>query len=427
MATFNIVTLGCSKNTVDSEVVAAKLKKEGHIVWFDAAEKSDFVIVNTCSFINDSKEQSIDEILLHLQRKKRGDIKKVFVMGCLSERYHDDLQEMLPEADGVFAFSELNKMMNVQNFDLLNSPDRMLSTPSHYAYMKVSEGCDRTCSFCAIPLIRGKQISKSVETLVDEAKKMADSGVKELMLIAQDLTYYGIDMYGKRDLERLLRKLGQIDQLEWIRLHYAYPLNFPYEILDVMNEYSNFCKYLDIPFQHISDNVLKSMRRGGSNMQTYKLIETLRNKIPGIALRTTLISGYPEETKENHKELVQFVKDIRFDRLGIFAYSPEEGTPAFPLGDPIKEKEKNKRIEEIMLLQEEISLELNKSKVGSVMKVIIDSYENGNYYGRTEFDSPEVDNAVILPDNIPVEIGSFQSVLINNADNYDLYGQIIKK
>lgn len=425
MATFNIVTLGCSKNTVDSEVVAAKLIAAGHTVWFDAAQKSDFVIVNTCSFINDSKEQSIDEILLHLQRKKQGDVKKVFVMGCLSERYHDDLQEIMPEADGIFAFSELNKMINVPHFDLLNSPERTLSTPSHYAYMKVSEGCDRECSFCAIPLIRGKQISKSVELLVEEAQKLVDSGVKEIMLIAQDLTYYGIDLYGKRDLERLLRKLGQIDKLEWIRLHYAYPLGFPYEILDVMNEYSNFCKYLDIPFQHINDSILQSMRRGGSNLQTYKLIETIRNKVPGIALRTSLISGYPTETREHHKELVKFVEQIRFDRLGVFAYSQEEGTPAYDLGDPIKEREKNKRIEEIMLIQEEISLELNQAKVGSVLKVIIDSEEDSQYFGRTEFDSPEVDNAVIIPNTKKVEIGSFQSVLIKKADNYDLFGEIV--
>ena len=346
-------------------------------------------------------------------------------MGCLSERYHDDLQEIMPEADGIFAFSELNKMINVPHFDLLNSPERTLSTPSHYAYMKVSEGCDRECSFCAIPLIRGKQISKSVELLVEEAQKLVDSGVKEIMLIAQDLTYYGIDLYGKRDLERLLRKLGQIDKLEWIRLHYAYPLGFPYEILDVMNEYSNFCKYLDIPFQHINDSILQSMRRGGSNLQTYKLIETIRNKVPGIALRTSLISGYPTETREHHKELVKFVEQIRFDRLGVFAYSQEEGTPAYDLGDPIKEREKNKRIEEIMLIQEEISLELNQAKVGSVMKVIIDSEEDSQYFGRTEFDSPEVDNAVIIPNTKKVEIGSFQSVLIKKADNYDLFGEIV--
>ena len=332
MATYNIITLGCSKNTVDSEVVAAKLKEEGHIVLFDSTEKTDFVIVNTCSFIRDSKEQSIDEILLHVERKKQGDVKKVFVMGCLSERYHDELQEIIPEADGIYAFNELNTLVNTPQFELLNNSNRILSTPKHYAYMKISEGCDHECSFCAIPLIRGKQISKPVELLVEEAEKLADQGVKELMLIAQDLTYYGMDLYQKRDLERLLRKIGQVKGLEWIRLHYAYPLGFPYEILDVMNEYSSFCKYLDIPFQHISDDILKSMRRGGSSMQNYKLIETIRNKVPGIALRTTLISGYPGETKEDHKQLVDFVREMRFERLGVFAYSPEEKHPCFPIG-----------------------------------------------------------------------------------------------
>jgi ribosomal protein S12 methylthiotransferase len=425
MATYNIITLGCSKNTVDSEVVAAQLKEEGHTVFFDSTEKTDFVIVNTCSFIRDSKEQSIDEILLHVERKKQGDVKKVFVMGCLSERYHDELQEIIPEADGIYAFNELNTLVNTPQFELLNNSNRILSTPKHYAYMKISEGCDHECSFCAIPLIRGKQISKPVELLVEEAEKLADQGVKELMLIAQDLTYYGMDLYQKRDLERLMRKIGQVKGLEWIRLHYAYPLGFPYEILDVMNEYSTFCKYLDIPFQHISDPILKSMRRGGNSMQNYKLIETIRNKVPGIALRTTLISGYPGETKADHQQLVDFVREMRFERLGVFAYSPEENTPAFPLGDPIKEREKNKRIEEIMLLQEQISLEHNQSKVGSVMKVIIDTKEDGKYFGGTEFDSPDVDNAVIISAKKKVEIGTFQSVYIDKADNYDLFGTIV--
>lgn len=426
MATYNIVTLGCSKNTVDSEVIAARLKAEGHTVYFDSTKNTDFVIVNTCSFIKDSKEQSIEEVFLHLQRKKQGDVKKVYIMGCLSERYHDELGEMIPEADGIYAFDELKNMMDVPQFDLLSSSNRTLSTPSHYAYMKISEGCDHECSFCAIPLIRGKQTSKPVELLVEEAEKLASQGVKELILIAQDLTYYGMDLYNKRDLERLLRKIGQVNSLEWIRLHYAYPLGFPYEILDVMNEYSHFCKYLDIPFQHISDSILKSMRRGGNSMQIYNLIEKIRHKIPGIALRTTLISGYPEETKADHKQLVEFVKEIRFERLGVFAYSPEENTPAFPLGDPIKEREKNKRVEEIMRIQEQISLELNQEKVGSVMKVVIDSEENGQYFGRTEFDSPEVDNAVIINKKEKIEIGSFQSVFIDKADHYDLFGTIIK-
>lgn len=425
MATFNIITLGCSKNIVDSEVIAAKLVESGHKVIFEGTQNTDYVIVNTCSFIRDSKEESIDEIFLHLKRKKQGDIQKVFVVGCLSERYHEDLKEMIPEADGIYSFSEIKDFLKDNEFDLLKSPNRLLSTPKHYAYMKISEGCDRECSFCAIPSIRGKQNSKSVELLVEEAEKLVQHGVKEMMLIAQDLTYYGMDLYGKRDLERLLRKLGQVKGLEWIRLHYAYPLGFPYEILDVMNEYATFCKYLDIPLQHISDEVLKSMRRGGNSMQNYKLIETIRHKVPGIAIRTTLISGYPNETRKEHKELVEFVREMRFERLGVFTYSPEEGTPAFPLGDPIKQREKNRRLEEIMRLQEQISLEHNQKRVDTVMKVIIDAKEDNHYIGRTEFDSPDVDNSVIISSKKKIEIGTFQPVYITKANSYDLFGDIV--
>ena len=421
----NIVTLGCSKNNVDSEVIAAQLQKMGFEVLHNSTRDTDMVIINTCCFIHDAKEQSIDEIFIHAERKKQGLVKKIYVVGCLAQRYKNDLQELIPEVDAFYSFAELHKLFNLDKFDLLNQHERLLSTPSHYAYLKISEGCDRSCSYCAIPLIRGKQVSKPIDTLVEEAKLLAQSGVKELMLIAQDLTYYGMDLTQHRDLEMLLRRIAQIDGLEWIRLHYAYPIGFPYEILDVMNEYSNICKYLDMPLQHINEDILRDMRRGGGGMQTYKLIENIRNKVPGITLRTTLISGYPTETKSMHKELVQFVKEVKFERLGVFAYSQEEDTPAYPLGDPIKEREKNRRLEELIATQEEIAYDLNQQKVGQAMKVIIDSEEKQCYVGRTEFDSPEVDDAVIISKDKKLEIGNFYNVLIEKADHFDLYGKII--
>lgn len=422
----NIVTLGCSKNSVDSEVIAAQLQKMGHRVFHETTADTDTVIINTCSFIQDAKEQSIEEILLHAERKKKGIIKKLYVIGCLAQRYKDELSEMIPEVDAFYTFAELHQLFHLDKFDLLGHSDRILSTPSHYAYLKVSEGCDRNCSYCAIPLIRGKQVSKPINQLVEEAQKLAQSGVKELMLIAQDLTYYGMDLTKHRDLEMLLRRLAQVKGLEWIRLHYAYPMGFPYEILDVMNEYSNICKYLDIPLQHISDDILSDMHRGGNSMQTYKLIETIRNKVPGIALRTTLISGYPTETRAQHKELVEFVKQMKFERLGVFSYSQEEGTPAFPLGDPIKQTEKNRRLEEIMSLQEQISLEHNEKLINKAVKVIIDAEEEEFYVGRTEFDSPDVDNSVLIEKKQTLTIGEFYPVMIHQADCYDLYGNIIQ-
>ena len=422
----NMITLGCSKNSVDSEIIAAQLKKMGYQVYHDSTLDTDMVIINTCSFIRDAKEQSIDEILLHAERKKNGKIKKLYVVGCMAQRYKDDLIQMIPEVDAFYTFSELHQLFKLDQFDLLAQRDRLLSTPSHYAYLKISEGCDRSCSYCAIPLIRGKQISKPIDALVEEARMLVQGGVKELMLIAQDLTYYGMDLSGHRDLEMLLRRLAQIDGLEWIRLHYAYPIGFPYEILDVMNEYANICKYLDIPLQHISDDILQDMRRGGNRMQTYKLIENIRKKVLGIALRTTLISGYPIETKAHHKELVEFVKEMRFERLGVFSYSPEEGTPAYPLGDPIRTAEKNRRLEEIMTLQEQISLEHNESLVGQVMRVIIDNAEEDFYIGRTEFDSPDVDNTVLIDKKQKLIPGNFYPVRINQADHYDLYGTVVK-
>lgn len=422
----NIVTLGCSKNSVDSEVIAAQLQKMGYRVFHETTNDTDIVIINTCSFIQDAKEQSIEEILFYAERKKKGIIKKLYVIGCLAQRYKDELAEMIPEVDAFYTFAELHQLFHLDKFDLLGHSDRILSTPPHYAYLKVSEGCDRNCSYCAIPLIRGKQISKPIDQLVEEAQKLAQGGVKELMLIAQDLTYYGMDLTKHRDLEMLLRRLAQVKGLEWIRLHYAYPMGFPYEILDVMNEYSNICKYLDIPLQHISDDILSDMHRGGNSMQTYKLIETIRDKVPGIALRTTLISGYPTETRAQHKELVEFVKQMKFERLGVFSYSQEEGTPAFPLGDPIKQSEKNRRLEEIMSLQEQISLEHNEKLVNKVLKVIIDAEEDNYYVGRTEFDSPDVDNTVLIDKKKALAIGEFYPVMIHKADCYDLYGSIIQ-
>ena len=422
----NIITLGCSKNNVDSEVIAAQLQKMGCEVMHNSTRNTDIVIINTCCFIHDAKEQSIDEIFIHAERKKQGLVKKIYVVGCLAQRYKNDLQELIPEVDAFYSFAELHKLFKLDRFDLLNQHERLLSTPSHYAYLKISEGCDRSCSYCAIPLIRGKQVSKPIDTLVEEAKLLAQSGVKELMLIAQDLTYYGMDLTQHRDLEMLLRRLAQVDGLEWIRLHYAYPIGFPYEILDVMNEYSNICKYLDMPLQHINEDILRDMRRGGGGMQTYKLIENIRSKVPGIALRTTLISGYPTETKAMHKELLEFVKEVKFERLGVFAYSQEEDTPAFPLGDPIKTSEKNRRVEEIMSLQEEISLEHNEKLVDTVMKVLVDYEEDDFYVGRSEFDSPDVDNTILINKKQKLNIGSFYPVRIDQADRYDLYGTVIK-
>jgi ribosomal protein S12 methylthiotransferase len=407
--------------------MAAQLHRNGHELYYESAQKSDIVIINTCSFIHDAREESVNEILQQIERKKRRQIKKLYVVGCLVQRNMEELQEALPEVDGFFTFAELPKLLESPDFQLLNTADRMLSTPRHYAYLKISEGCDHQCSYCSIPLIRDKQVSKPISLLVEEAQRLADQGVKELMLIAQDLTYYGIDRSGKRELADLMDKLAQVNGIQWIRLHYAYPLNFPYEILEVMKQYPQYCRYLDIPFQHISDDILQSMRRGGSSAYIYDLIARIRETIPGIALRTTLISGYPTETREQHKELVEFVRRNRFERLGVFAYSREEDTPAYDLGDPIKASEKTKRVNEIMKLQEGISLEINESHVGTTMKVLIDSEEPDCYIGRTEFDSPDVDNTVFIDKNKPLTIGEFYNVEITDAAEYDLFGMVNDK
>ena len=423
--TINIITLGCSKNIVDSEVIGAQLQRQGHTVLFESEVKADLVIVNTCSFINDAREESVNTILEQIAKKKKRRSGKLFVMGCLVQRCKDELKEALPEVDEFYTFAELSQMVQEPSFQLLGSSERLLSTPRHYAYLKVSEGCDHQCSYCAIPLIRGRQVSKPISLLTEETQKLAEQGVKEVMLIAQDLTYYGMDLTGKHELAHLLEALAQVKGIRWIRLHYAYPLNFPMEILDVMKTYPQYCRYLDIPIQHINDEILKSMRRGGSSQYIYDLIARIRKAIPGIALRTTLISGYPTETRTQHKELVDFVKAVRFDRLGVFSYSQEDGTPAFPLGDPIKRGEKRKRLDELMTLQEQISLELNQQKVGQTFETIIDRETESHYIGRTEFDSPDVDNGVLIAKKQPLNIGEFYKVRICDAAEYDLFGEIV--
>lgn len=422
--TINFITLGCSKNIVDSEIIAAQLQKQGHQIYFESLMKTDVVILNTCSFIGDAREESVNEILVQLERKARRQVKKVYVVGCLAQRCKQELESELPEVDGYFTFQELKELVATPDFELLQTSDRVLSTLSHYAYLKISEGCDHQCSYCAIPLIRDRQVSKPIPLLVDEAKKLVDQGVKEVMLIAQDLTYYGIDLTGKRELARLMEELGKVNGLEWIRLHYGYPLNFPFEILDVMNAFPQYCRYLDIPIQHISDEILKSMRRGGSSQYIYDMIARIRETVPGIALRTSLISGYPTETHEQHKELVEFVKKTRFERLGVFAYSQEDDTPAYELGDPIRKNVKTRRVNEIMQLQEEISQELNEAKVGNTMKVIVDAEDPDFYVGRTEYDSPDVDNTVLISKSQPLTIGEFYKVKIIEASAYDLYAEL---
>jgi ribosomal protein S12 methylthiotransferase len=422
--TINIITLGCSKNIVDSEIMASRLQRMGHRIFFEGTMKTDAVIINTCSFIGDAREESVNEILAQVERKMRRQVKKIYVVGCLAQRCKQDLVNELPEVDGFYTFDELKKLMESSDFDLLGTSERLLSTPPHYAYLKVSEGCEHSCSYCAIPLIRGKQVSKPIPLLVEEAQKLAGQGVKELMLIAQDLTYYGVDLTGKQELANLMEALAQVKGLEWIRLHYAYPIHFPYEILDVMNAHPQYCRYLDIPFQHVSDDILKSMRRGGTSKYIYDLIARIRETVPSIALRTTLISGYPTETNEQHKELVEFVRKNRFERLGVFAYSQEDDTPAYDLGDPVRRNIKTRRVNEIMQLQEGISRELNEAKVGQTLKVIVDSEEQDFYVGRTEFDSPDVDNSVLIRKNKALRIGEFYNVKITEAAEYDLYGEI---
>ncbi|MCX8019421.1 MAG: 30S ribosomal protein S12 methylthiotransferase RimO [Chitinophagaceae bacterium] len=421
----NIITLGCSKNQVDSEVMAAQLTAGRYEVRHESHQKRhDVVIVNTCGFIEKAKEESIQTILEQVEQKKRGNIKKVFVTGCLSERYRKELQQEIPEVDAFFGTLELPLLLKQFQLDFKKEliGERLLYTPSHYAYLKISEGCNRTCSFCAIPLMRGKHVSKPTEEILHEAKHLVQKGVKEIMLIAQELTYYGLDLYKKRTLAELLNRLCETEGLEWIRLHYAYPARFPTDVLDVMREQKKICRYLDMPLQHASDRMLKAMRRQITRKETEELIFAIREKVPGICLRTTLITGFPGETEEDFEELKEFITRHRFERVGVFTYSHEEGTTAFALQDVIPFSEKQRRADEIMKLQQDISYDINQQRIGETLNVMVDSAVAGKYIGRTEWDSPEVDNEVIIHSDKPLRPGDFVQVKITKAYDYDLEG-----
>lgn len=422
----NIVTLGCSKNIVDTEVLGAQLKDAGIEIVYDSNENNErTVIINTCGFVNDAKEESINTILQYVGEKIAGRIDQLYVMGCLVERFKKDLKNEIPEVDQYFGVNNINEILQSLQVDykvnLLG--ERLLSTPVHYAYLKISEGCNRRCSFCAIPSIRGKHISEPIVKLVLEAKKLAAKGVKELNLIAQDLTYYGKDIDKTYHIDKLLNDLEEIEGIEWIRLHYAFPSDFPLELLDIMAKSEKICKYLDIPFQHISDKILKSMRRGISKAKTIQLIETIRNKVPGIALRTTLMTGFPGETAKEFAELNRFVEEQKFERLGIFTYSEEEGTyAAKAFEDNVSQKIKEGRAKQIIEKQSQISLDHNLKKVGTTLKTLIDRIEGEYFIGRTEFDSPDVDNEVLIPNSEKLNIGQFFQIKIIKASEYELYG-----
>lgn len=424
----NIITLGCSKNLVDSEVLSGQLAaNEIDVVHENAKLDHNIVVVNTCGFIDKAKEESINTILDQVELKRRGKLDKVYVTGCLSERYRGDLEAEMPEVDAWFGTLELPLILKQFEADykaeLLG--ERMLSTPKHYAYLKISEGCNRTCSFCAIPLMRGKHISRSIEDLVKEAETLVQKGVKEIMLIAQELTYYGLDIYKERALPKLLDALADVKGLEWIRLHYAYPSKFPLEILEVMQRRDNICKYLDMPLQHASNSMLKAMRRNITREEMSELIHEIRSRVPGICLRTTLIAGFPGETEEDVEELKEFLQEHRFDRVGIFSYSHEENTSAYDLEDNVPAEVKAARAQEIMEVQQEISYEKNQEKVGQILKVLIDKKEAGRYLGRTEFDSVEVDNEVVIHSKKKLAIGEFVQVKITKAYDYDLEGEVV--
>lgn len=424
----NIITLGCSKNLVDSEVLSGQLAaNDFDVVHENKKLDHNIVVVNTCGFIDKAKEESINTILAQVDLKKKGRLDKVFVTGCLSERYRSDLELEIPEVDAWFGTLELPLILKQFEADYKTEllGERMLATPKHYAYLKISEGCNRTCAFCAIPLMRGQHISKPIEAIVEEAKGLVKKGVKEIMLIAQELTYYGLDIYKERKLADLLKHLSDVKGLEWIRLHYAYPNKFPFEILDVMRERENICNYLDMPLQHASSNMLKAMRRQSTKEEMIESINIIRDKVPGICLRTTLIAGFPGETRDDVEELKEFLVQQRFDRVGIFTYSHEEGTSAYNLIDDVPADEKQKRAEEIMEVQQEISYEKNAEKLGKTFKVIIDKKEAGRYLGRTEFDSVEVDNEVVVHSSKKLQPGDFVQVKITKAYDYDIEGQVV--
>lgn len=420
----NLVTLGCSKNIYDSEVIMGQLKANGKDVAHE--EDGNIVVVNTCGFIDNAKEQSVNTILNYAQLKEKGEIEKLFVTGCLSERYKPDLEREIPNVDAYFGTTDLPLLLKALGADYKHEliGERLTTTPKNYAYLKIAEGCDRPCSFCAIPLMRGKHRSKSIEDLVTEAEKLAAKGVKELILIAQDLTYYGLDLYKKRRLADLLKAMANIEGIEWIRLHYAFPTGFPEDVLDVIRDEPKVCNYMDIPLQHISDEMLKSMRRGTTHAKTNRLLRLFREKIPGICIRTTLIVGYPGETNAHFEELKQWVKEMRFERLGVFTYSHEEDTHAYNLEDDVPQEEKMRRANEIMEVQSQISWEQNQEKIGRTFKCVIDRKEGNYFVGRTEFDSPDVDNEVLIDAGKHyVKIGDFSHIKIIEAHDFDLYGE----
>jgi ribosomal protein S12 methylthiotransferase len=425
----NIITLGCSKNLVDSEVLSGQLvANDFRVVHENKKLDHNIVVVNTCGFIDKAKEESVHAILHQVDLKRKGKLEKVYVTGCLSERYRNDLEQEIPEVDAWFGTLELPLLLHQFNADYKKEllGERLLATPRHYAYLKISEGCNRTCAFCAIPIMRGKHVSKAMEDIVAEAKHLVQAGVKEILLIAQELTYYGLDIYKERKLSELLKRLSDIPGLNWIRLHYAYPNKFPFNILDVMNERENICNYLDMPLQHASSNMLQSMKRQSTKKEVEETIATIREKVPGICLRTTLIAGFPGETRDDVEELKSFLLKHRFDRVGIFTYSHEEGTGAYSMQDNISPEEKQSRAEEIMEVQQEISYEKNLEKVGKTLQVIIDKKEAGRYLGRTEFDSVEVDNEVVIHSKQTLRAGDFVQVKITKAYDYDLEGEVIK-
>jgi len=420
----HVVTLGCSKNLYDSEILMGQLAANKFEVEHETdPDDASIVIINTCGFIDNAKQESIDAILRYADAKKRGWVEKLFVTGCLSQRYRDDLSKEIPEVDAYFGASDLPRLLKALDADYKRElmGERLLTTPRHFAYFKISEGCDRPCSFCAIPLMRGKHVSTPIEELVAEARRLAAAGAREILLIAQDSTSYGLDLYGKRRLADLLRALSDVEDIGWIRLHYAFPAGFPLEALDVIRERPNICKYLDMPIQHISDRMLSSMRRGATKAKTEELVATIRERVPGIALRTTLIAGYPGETRKEHEEMLAWTAKTRFDRLGVFVYSHEENTHAFTLQDDVPAKEKKRRAEAVMAVQQEISLGINAAKVGKTLKILVDRKEGKHFVGRTEHDSPEVDNEVLVSAaGYALRVGEFAAVRVTAASEYDL-------
>ncbi|MDO6390525.1 30S ribosomal protein S12 methylthiotransferase RimO [Pontibacter sp. BT731] len=425
----NVITLGCSKNLVDSEVLMGQLRaNEFDVAHESANDDSNIIIVNTCGFIDNAKQESIDTILRYAEAKEAGQIDKLYVTGCLSQRYKDSLEAEIPQVDAYFGTLEMPQLLKKLEADYKHEliGERLITTPSHFAYFKIAEGCNRPCSFCAIPLMRGKHVDRPIEDLVKEAKRLASMGTKELILIAQDLTYYGLQHYGERKLADLLRNLSDVEGIDWIRMQYAYPSQFPMEVFDVMNERENICKYLDMPLQHVSDNMLKSMRRGISKRRTIELVDQIRQRVPDIALRTTLIAGHPGETDQDFQELYDWVEETRFERLGIFTYSHEESTHSHTLEDNVPDEVKQERADAIMELQQGISVELNEEKIGKTYKVLFDRKESGYFVGRTQYDSPEVDNEVLVPaDNQYVRLGDFANVKITDASDFDLYGEVV--